>query len=128
MAALLDDDKLREKARVALVELNTPEARAALRERLKKDDADFQCALLDGLGQLKDTDSLNVIEPLTKSDNTKVRIAAMRALSWTGNPSYLTTAKEIVRRADKATHSDAMDAMLRLTIAIAEKSNRQICN
>lgn len=121
MAALLDDADLRERARAALTETNTPEARLALREALKKADADFQCALLNALGQMQDEGSLEAMEALTKSDSAKVRAAAVRALAFTGNPSYLQTAKAVVAAADDATKSDAMDAMLRLLNAVEAK-------
>lgn len=121
IVVLLDDRDLRERARAALTEMGTPEARVALREYLKKADADFQCALLNSIEQLKDAGSLEVVEALTKSDNAKVRPAAVRGLSWTGNPSYLKTAKAVVAAADDATRSDAMDAMLRLLNAVEAK-------
>jgi HEAT repeat protein len=121
IVALLDDPELRERTRAALTEMGTPEARVALRNALKKADADFQCALLNALGQLKDESSVAAIVELTKSDNVKVRTAAARALSWTGDPSYLKTAKAIVAAADEATKSEAMDAMLRLLNAVEAK-------
>ncbi len=127
IAVLLDDAELREKARVALTEMGTPEARAALREHLKKADADFQCALLNALGQLKDEGSVAAIVEQTRSDNAPVRAAAVRALSWTGDPSYLKTARAVIGSADDATRSDAMDAMLRLLNAVeARGGNWQI--
>lgn len=128
IAKLLDDEKLREKARAALVEMGTPEACTAMREKLLKTaDVDFQCALLDGLGQLKDKASVATVEPLTQADNARVRAAAMRALSWTGKPAYLKTAKAVLASSDVATRPDALDALLRLTNAVVEDGgNRQI--
>jgi len=127
IAALLDDPDLRERTRAALTEMGTPEARAALREHLKKADADFQCALLNALSQLKDEGGLAAILESTRADNPKVRAAAVRALSWTGDPSYLKIARAVVAAADDATRSDAMDAMLRLLNAVeARGGNWQI--
>ncbi|MGB9623443.1 MAG: HEAT repeat domain-containing protein [Phycisphaerae bacterium] len=118
IVALLDDPDLRERAREALTEMGTPKARAALREHLKTADADFQCALLNALAQLKDEGSLAAVVELTRSNSAKVRAAAVRALSWTGDPSYLVIARTVVAAADDATKSDAMDAMLRLLNAV----------
>ncbi len=121
IAALLADAELREKARVALQELGTPEACAALRGYLPKADAAFQCALLNALGELKDAESLAACRALAASDDARVRAAAIRAMAWTGDPSHLATAKGVVRAADAATRPDAMDALLRLLNAVVEK-------
>ena len=119
VAGLLDDPKLREKARVAFEEAGTTSARAVLRDHLGKSDPAFTAALLNALGRLKDAGSLDAIRPLTDEKNDPVvRVAASRALSWTGDPRDLETAKVVLSHASPADRSEAMDALLRQTIAL----------
>jgi HEAT repeat protein len=118
VAALLDDSDLREKARVALEEMATPSARGVLRARLSKADPVFQVALLNALGRLHDAEALDAITGLTKSDHPEVRVAAVRALAWTGDPGRLGTAREVIGASNAATRPDAIDALLRLANAI----------
>lgn len=123
MAALLAEDNpiLREKARAALEETGTPEAAGALRAFLPKARPEFQCAILNSLGILKDADSLPAIEELTKSPDAKVRAAAARALAWTGDPFRLAAVKRVMKTADEATRSEVQDAFVRLVNAIEER-------
>lgn len=117
-AVLLDDAGLREKALAALVEMGTPGAAAVMRNHLDRTDPAFACAILDGLGQMKDAASLNAIAAETQSKHPSVRVAAARALAWTGNPGYLATVQRVLSRADDETRSDAIDAWLRLVRAM----------
>jgi HEAT repeat protein len=121
VAALLDSPELREKARAALRDIGTPEARTALRNYLKKADPEFQCAILDALGQLHDTASIAVFKDFTANQEPRLRVAAARALSWTGDPAYLAAVTQVAASADPATRSDAWDARLRLLNSIADK-------
>lgn len=123
MAALLAEDNpiLREKARAALEETGTPEAAGALRAFLPKARPEFQYAILNSLGILKDAGSLKAIEELMKSPDAKVRAAAARALAWTGDPFRLAAVKSVVKAADEATRSEAQDAFVRLVNAIEER-------
>lgn len=118
IAALLNDAELQEKARAALVEMGTAEARAALREQIDKAKPEFACALLDGLAQLKDAAGLETVMACTKSEHASVRAAAARALAWTGDPSHLPVVEQVMAACDDATRSDATDAWLRLVRAI----------
>lgn len=116
VAALLSDKVLRERAREALEETGTSASRAALREYLAQADPDpeFACALLNSLGRLHDSESLGLIARLAQDGNSKVRVAAARALAWTGDPSQLKSVQSVVAAADEATRPDALDANLRL--------------
>jgi len=122
MAAMLKDKPmLRDKARAALQRIGTQEARAALRAALDGADAEFQCALVNSLRQLQDEASLEAIKSLTRSEDAAVRVAAARALAWTGDPSNLKWCTAVLNAADEDTGFDALDALLQLTDAIAEK-------
>jgi HEAT repeat protein len=115
------DAVLAEKARAALQEIGTSQARAVLREHLPKAAPDFQCAILDALAALKDAESLALIEGFTSSADARLRAAAARALAWTGDPFRLKTVKRVVAQADDATRSEATDALVRLLNAVEEK-------
>lgn len=121
VAALLNDPDLREKTRAALEEMGTPEACAALREFLPKAEPEFQVAILNSLAQLKDKGSVDVVVSLTRNAAPAVRAAALRALAWTADPVHLALAAKVVAAADASTRSDAMDAMLRLVSAVADR-------
>ncbi len=118
---LREKGELRDKARAALVRIATPEARAALREALREADPAFQCALLNSLGELCDRDGLKLVQELTTASDAAVRVAAARALAWTGDPVYLPVVYEVIRKADEPTRFTAFDALLRLTQAMADK-------
>lgn len=121
VAKLLKDPELRDKARAALELTGTAEARAALREALNGADADFQCALLNSLGQLRDAEGVADFVQLTHSEDARVRAAAARALSWTGDPHHLTVLRRVWERADPTTEFEAADAFLVLADAVARK-------
>ena len=118
IAALLGDRDLAEKARVALFEIGTTQARAALREYLPEATPAFQCAIVDALGQLHDAPSVHPIAALLEASEAPVRAAALRALAWTGDPSRLEAARKVLATADGATKADVLDAMIRLIHAM----------
>jgi len=106
IAALLDDDAMREKARAALEKLGTREARAALRGAVGRADDAFLCALLNALGQLQDEASVPALVDLARHDAPQVRAAAARALAWTGDPSHVEALQAVRAAADEATVFD----------------------
>jgi len=95
IAALLKEPGIREKARTTLERIGTPEARSALRRALGKNDPEFTCALLESLGRLKDRKSVRAIAGYLVDPATSVRLAAARAIAWTGNPKYLRTMLQV---------------------------------
>jgi len=123
IAAMLKDGNtvLRDKARTALERIATAEGCAALRAALDGAEPEFQCALLNSLGQLQDEASLEVIRRLVTDGDARVRAAAVRALAWTGDLTLLGPAGSVARTADDATRSEAWDALIRLVNAIEEK-------
>jgi len=121
MAALLYDASLQEKARAAFEEMGTPEASTALRDYLPKAKPDFQMAILNSFARLQRMANVQAALAMTKSENAAVRAAALRAIAWTGDPSLLNVARAVVAVADASTHAEAMDGMLRLVGAIADR-------
>lgn len=121
VAALLSDKELRERAREALEETGNAASRTALRTNLAHADPEFACALLNSLGRLHDRESLDSIAKLTADGDPKVRVAAARALAWTGDPGYLKSVRRIVDDSDAVTRADALDAMLRLLLSMESK-------
>lgn len=117
IADLLADAPLRERARAALVELGTADAAAALRAELPRADAAFQITLLDGLSQMRDADSVDACLKLLDSPDARVRIAALRSVAWTGNPSLIAAARAQFLAADDALKADARDVLVRLLYA-----------
>ena len=124
IARLLKDEKLREKARVALEETATPEAAAALRDALDGAEPAFQVALLNALARLQDKASVAACERLLASPDAAVRVAALRALAWTGDPRLLQTAFKVVEGADESVRNGAQDALLHLLAAMVESGGK----
>lgn len=118
IAALLADKDLRERAREALEEIGNPAARTALRDHLAQADPEFTCALLNSLGRLQDRDSLPRAVKLVEDSHPRVRVAAARALAWTGDPAHLKLVRSVAAAADPATIADAHDALLRILSAM----------
>ncbi len=84
-----DDAIMREKARAALREMNTPDAAAALAKALKGAEPAFQVALLDALARIKEPDTVDAVAAMLDSDSPDVQAAACLALSWTGDVDHL---------------------------------------
>jgi HEAT repeat protein len=125
VAALLADPDLREKAREALEEIGTPPARAALREAAEHADSAFAAAILNSLGRLRDPASVDLARRMARSGDPAVRASALRCLSWTGDADVLGLGRQVVESADATTHSDAVDAFLRLVGAVARADHNR---
>lgn len=121
-AMLAEGGVLRDKARAALERIGTPAAAAALRNALQSSEPEFQCAILNSLGTMEDSESLDDILNWTRSRSPDVRAAAVRALAWTGEPNYLPAAQEVVSTAAGENRADALDAMLRLLNAMEART------
>jgi HEAT repeat protein len=124
VAAILSDPDpvMREKARVALEETNTPEAADALCAALGKAEPDFVPALLDAMARMHATGCLPAIVELTKSPDAHTRAMAALALAWTGNVKYIAPLTAVWKAAqDDASAFDACDALLRLTDVMVVK-------
>lgn len=121
IAAMLTEPALREKARTALQRIGTEEAQNALSSALSDADPAFQVALLNSLGELHDGESLEVILRLAVTGAPEVQPAAIRALAWSGNPTYLSTARSVRDNAKDNLRNEATDAILRLTERVAQK-------
>lgn len=119
LAALLGDPDLRERARQTLGEIGTPEACKALAAALDTADPDFQVALLNTFVHLKKRDTLPATRPLLKSESPAVRVAAARAVAWSGQPSFVGALRVVFNQSTPETRFDAGDALLRLYDSIA---------
>jgi HEAT repeat protein len=91
-----------------------------LREAVAGSDPAFQAAILHSLGEMKDREALSLACELATSEHADVRVAAADALTWTGNPIYLKTIRQVIAAADEKTRADAVDALLTLNRNIAE--------
>jgi len=121
IAALLRDSQYREKARVTLERIGSPEAVRALRACLEDADAEFTCALLHSLGMLGDSDSVAAITPLTRHDEESVRLAAARALARIGEPASEGAIAAVVQKATGKTEGVAADSLLLFADTVVRK-------
>jgi len=120
------DSPLRDKARVALQRIGTPEARALLRSCLEQAEPAFQCALLNSLGELKDAEALAQIARLAGSDKPAVRAAAIGALSWTGDPAYIPVMRKgLASTNDGRLRFEILSAWLRLAETMSDDPARR---
>ena len=128
IASLLkgSDAVLREKARAALARINTEPALKALRAALRGADADFQCAILNGLAQAKDAGSARIAGEMVNHPDARVRLSAARALAWTGDPAHTKAVETVVARAGDATRKDAVYALLCLAQAMEAKAKDRV--
>jgi HEAT repeat protein len=119
VAALLREPDLREKARTALQKTGTAKACKALVRALGKSDPQFQCALLDSLGQFDDGRYASRIRRYTRSPDPAVRVAAARALSGNGAPADRRAIRAVYAAAKGETAFNAGDAMIRVADTVA---------
>ena len=121
IAALLADRHYREKARVAFERIGSPEAVRALRESLRDADADFTCALLNSLGALGDSDSVETITRLALHENPRVRLATAHALALIGDPASESALTKVVEKAAEKHRPEAVDSLLLLADSVVRK-------
>jgi len=117
--ALLYQDHTRERARRALQESGTTEARAALRTALPKVDAIFACALMDALDKTGDAEAIPLIANKLVQGTPAEQAAAARALAPTGDPAYREPFLALARTIDINHRFAVEDATLRLADAMA---------
>ncbi len=120
VATLLNgtDAKLREKARESLTLTATDNACDALIDAAAKADAPFATALLDAVATLRNLKSLDRASALLSHSDAGVRVAAARAVAWSGDVKYVAPLNNIVATATPETQTAAYDAVLRLADAI----------
>lgn len=114
------DPKMREKAREALGLIATDQACDALLDAAAKADSDFAVALLDEVAVLRNPRSLEKAAALLASGDAGVRVAAARAVAWSGNPKYVEPIRAVVAKATPETQAAAFDAELKLADAIIQ--------
>ncbi|MCC6142589.1 MAG: hypothetical protein IT368_02170 [Candidatus Hydrogenedentes bacterium] len=114
IAALLHSETAKEKARVALQEMNTTEARAALRGALPQADANFAVALMDALDKTHDTESFPLLRKKLESGTPSEQAAAARGLAASGDPALAEPLLALSKSIDINDRFTAEDAVLRL--------------
>ncbi|MCC6797383.1 MAG: hypothetical protein IT366_19875 [Candidatus Hydrogenedentes bacterium] len=113
-----NDANLKEKARESLTLLATDNACDALIEAAAKADAPFAMALLDAVAMLRNPKSLDRVAALLSHSDAGVRVAAARAVAWSGDVKYVAPLNDVVAKATPDTQKAAYDAVLRLADAI----------
>ena len=121
VADLLSDPDYREKARVTLERIGTPQAARALRAALRGADTDFTCALLVSLGSLGDRDSIAAITKLASHKEPQVRLAAAHALARTGDPSSEARLIKVVGTASDGDRVAAANSLLLFAESVLKK-------
>jgi hypothetical protein len=125
VATLLADETYREKARAALVEINTAGAAAVLREGLEKaEEAKFQAALLDGLGMINDPANEAALLKWATKGTPETRVAALRGLARVGDLDALPLFQKTRAESADKTQQAATDALLRLLETAADKGGQ----
>lgn len=124
-AALLKDPELREKARACLVEIGSSNAAGMLSDQLYHADDDFAVALLNGLAAIRDPKHLPPVLRMADHQSPKVRAAAVRAMAWAGDTSYVKIADKVLGKTDEASSWETYDAVLRLADGLATRGKDQ---
>ncbi|NUM56912.1 MAG: HEAT repeat domain-containing protein [Candidatus Hydrogenedentes bacterium] len=120
VAAILNgtDANLRERARECLTLAATDEACDALIDAAPHADAAFAVALLDAVAMLRNPRSLDRAASLLSHGDDSVRVAAARAVAWSGDAKYVTTLRDTAAKSTPETQAAAYDALLRLADAV----------
>lgn len=124
ISALLHSETAKEKARVALQEMNTTEARAALRGALPQADAAFSVALMDALDKTHDTESFPLLRQKLESGTPSEQAAAARGLAASGDPALAETLLALSKTIDINDRFTAEDAALRLADNLVKQGGR----
>ncbi|MCF6284111.1 MAG: hypothetical protein L3K26_02840, partial [Candidatus Hydrogenedentes bacterium] len=120
IATLLSQENTRERARRALQEINTTEARTALGAALSTADPEFACALMDALDKTNDTKSIPLIREKLAKGTPAEQTAAALALARTANPALVAPCLALGKSIDINHRFDVEDATLQLADALAK--------
>ena len=124
IAAYLGDDTLRMNARDALQLAGTTESRRALRTALIHARGTFALALIDALRLLQDSTALDVLASRLQDEDPAIRMAAARALAWTGDAAFIPAFRQVIRGAPRDRVVEAGDAYLTLIGAMYENGGQ----
>ncbi|MFP4499663.1 MAG: HEAT repeat domain-containing protein [Candidatus Hydrogenedentota bacterium] len=126
-----EDAILREKARAALREMNTPDAAGALADALSGAEPDFQIALLDALARMQHPNTVDAIADMLESDSPDVQAAACLALSWTGTMDHLGRIAQVQQNLEGEQRASAARALVQEIDALAKAGgyyNRRVAH
>jgi HEAT repeat protein len=121
IADLIADPECREKARVTLERIGTPQSRRALRAALRDADTEFTCALLASLGSLSDLDSIAAISLLASHKDAQIRLAAAHSLAHIGDPRSEAALIKIVGMASNDDRTAATHSLLLFADSLLKK-------
>ncbi len=122
VAALLEDEALREKARECLQHTGTENASEALLAAVPKADPAFVRALVDAVGSIQTPSSIEPLKRLAAEHAApEVRSATLNALAWTGDPSLAVLFRETRGKADETTRLECERAAIRLAENMGKK-------
>lgn len=124
ISALLHSETAKEKARVALQEINTTESRAALRGALPQADPDFAVALMDALDKTKDGESYPLFHQKLQHGTPAEQAAAARGLVRSGDPALAEPLLALAKSIDINYRFTAEDAVLRLADNLVKQGGR----
>lgn len=124
IATLLYQENTRERARLALQEINTAESRAALRGALPTADATFACALMDALDKTGDAEARPLLRDKLAGGTDAEKTAAALALAQSADPALAAHYLDLCETIDINHRADMEDAALRLAQALATAGGR----
>jgi HEAT repeat protein len=124
IAELLQQPETRERARRALQEINTVEARAALRAALPTADPAFSPALMDALARTGDTEAFPLLRDKLEGGTDAEKAAAALALAASADPELVGPYLTLCAQIDINHRPDAEDAALRLGQALCVAGGR----
>jgi len=123
LAPLLHDEKLRDAALAALVEIPGKPSTMAMVGALPKAPAEFRCALLRALGDRHDPDVTRALTDAAKAEDEKVRVVALKALGATQDPGTLSAIVDAMKSGSENVRNAAASACVRLADACLGKGN-----
>ncbi|MEW6360152.1 MAG: HEAT repeat domain-containing protein [Planctomycetota bacterium] len=121
LAPLLADDKLRDAALAALIEIPGMSATQAMAHAEPQATAEFKCALLTALGNRRDPAVTPVLQTAAKDGDENARIAAIKAMGASGDPAAAPTVLEAAATGSDNLKKAAVVAYAKLAAACLSK-------
>lgn len=118
---LASDTASREETIAALQGIGSKSARRVLESLLNTGTPVERANIIDALRTITPPDKSAVSKKLLKDDAPEVRVAAMRALAPLGDHELFTPFEEAMAGTEGRLHDEAVDALLRLADAFADR-------